>query len=196
MQLEKAEGIAVDICYYLKDHCEEDQIHIAGSIRRRKYDVKDIEIVLLPKRVEVKDMFGGIVSTPVTSDFEKHVKNVGNIIKGNPNGRYMKIELQQKIMLDLFMPVPADYYRQYAIRTGSSYYAHNVIAGGWLALGWCGSDMGLRRQDDCKRQRDKSGKNKWICINKNGELPPLWKSEEEFFDWIKVRFIHPSRRDI
>ena len=142
------------------------------------------------------DMFGEIVSTPVTSDFKKHVENIGKIIKGNANGRMMQIELKQKIMLDLFMPVPDDFYRQYAIRTGSVFYAHNVIAGGWQAIGWCGSDIGLRRQDDCERHKDKSGKNKWVCINKDGELAPVWKSEEEFFDWIKVKFIHPSRRDM
>jgi len=196
MDLEKAKGIAVDICHYIKNHCEENKIHIAGSVRRGKYDPKDIEIVLLPKRIEVKDMFGGIVSTPVTMDFKKHIDCIGKIIKGTAEGRMMQIELEQGIMLDLFMPAPDDFYRMYAIRTGSSFYAHNVIAGGWLAIGWCGSDMGLRRQDDCKRFKDKAGKNKWICINKDGELPPVWQSEEEFFDWIKVKFIHPSRRDM
>jgi len=99
-------------------------------------------------------------------------------------------------MLDLFLPQARDYYRQYAIRTGSRYFSHNVIAMAWLAQGWCGSDMGLRRQDDCERHKDKAGKNSWTCINKNGELPPVWDSEEAFFDWIKVKFVHPVKRDI
>ncbi|HEY8690541.1 MAG TPA: hypothetical protein VIM07_14995 [Chitinophagaceae bacterium] len=194
MELQKAEGIAIAISNYLKDYC--DKIYIAGSIRRRKYEVKDIEIVLLPKRVAHQDLFGGIISTPVIMEFKSRIENVGNVIKGVADGRMMQIQLEQGIMVDVFMPVADDFYRQYAIRTGSSFYAHNVIAGGWLAIGWCGSDIGLRRQEDCVRHKDKSGKNKWICINKNGELPPVWKSEEEFFDWIKVKFIHPSRRDI
>lgn len=194
MDLQKAEGIAIDICHYLQDYCE--KIHIAGSIRRRKYEVKDIEIVLAPKRVAHQDLFGNVISTPVSNEFKTRIENVGKIIKGNADGRMMQIELEKKIMVDVFIPVATDFYRQYAIRTGSSFYAHNVIAGGWLAIGWCGSDMGLRRQEDCKRYKDKSGKNKWICINKDGQLPPVWESEEEFFDWIKVKFIHPSRRDM
>lgn len=196
MQLQKAEGIAVGICHYLKDYCEENKIKIAGSVRRRKFEVKDIEIVLLPKRTEIKDMFGEITATPVISEFKKHIENTGKVVKGNANGRMMQIELEQKIMVDFFMPEAHDFYRMYAIRTGSSYYSHNVIAGAWLAGGWCGSDMGLRRQDDCRRYKDGAGRNKWECINKNGELPPVWQSEEEFFEWLKVRFVHPVRRDM
>ncbi|MEO8824108.1 MAG: hypothetical protein ABI366_11100 [Ginsengibacter sp.] len=194
MELKKAQSVAVGICEYIKDYCEENKVHIAGSIRRQKHEPKDIEIVLLPKRIENMDIFGAVISAPVTLDFKIHAENIGKVIKGNVNGRYMQIELKQKIMLDLFIPVPTDFYRIFAIRTGSSMYAHNVIAGAWLALGWCGSDMGLRRQEDCKRIKEKSGKNKWICVNKNGELPPVWKSEAELFDWLRIKFVHPQMR--
>lgn len=194
MELKMAQSIAVGICEYIKNYCEEGKVHIAGSIRRQKHEPKDIEIVLLPKRIEHLDIFGAVISTPVTLDFKNHAENIGNVIKGNVEGRYMQIELQQKIMLDLFMPEPKDFYRQYAIRTGSSFYAHNVIAGAWTALGWCGSDMGLRRQDDCKRVKEKSGKNKWLCINQKGQLPPVWNSEHELFEWLKIMFVHPQRR--
>ena len=194
MELKTAQSIAVGICEYIKKYCEEDKVHIAGSVRRLKAEPKDIEIVCLPKRVYHLDIFGAIISSPVTLDFKIHAENIGTILKGNVNGRYMQIELQQNIMLDMFLPEPKDYFRIFAIRTGSSFYAHNVIAGAWTALGWCGSDMGLRRQDDCKRIKEKSGKSKWICINQNGQLPPVWRSEEELFDWLKIKFVHPQRR--
>lgn len=197
MELLKAKAIAIEVCQYLKDYCEENKIHIAGSIRRQKFEVKDIEIVLLPKKVSHTDLFGAPVSTTVIHDFKIHIENTGKIIKGNANGRMMQVELEpSKIMVDFFMPEEKDFYRIYAIRTGSSFYAHNVIAGAWLALGWCGSDMGLRRQEDCRRYKDAAGKNKWQCVNINGELPPVWQSEEEFFDWLKVRYVHPQRRDM
>ena len=35
-------------------------INIAGSVRRQKPEVKDIEIVALPKVIEVKDMFDAV----------------------------------------------------------------------------------------------------------------------------------------
>lgn len=196
MELRMAEGLAVDICNYLKNDCKENKIHIAGSIRRRKHEVKDIEIVLLPKRVDHLDIFGEVISRPVTLAFKNRIENTGKIIKGNANGRMMQVELYQKIMVDFFIPEEKDFYRIYAIRTGSSLYAHNVIAGAWRALGWCGSDLGLRRQDDCRRYKDSAGKEKWQCVNKNGELPPVWEDEKHFFDWLRVKYVHPVRRDM
>jgi DNA polymerase/3'-5' exonuclease PolX len=47
MELKDAQGLAIEICQYIKNDCEENKIHIAGSIRRKKHEVKDIEIVLL-----------------------------------------------------------------------------------------------------------------------------------------------------
>lgn len=196
MQLQQAKAIAIEICAYLKDYCEENKIHIAGSIRRQKFEVKDIEIVLLPKKVVHNDLFGKPISTQVIHEFKTHIENTGKVIKGNANGRMMQVELQQKIMVDFFMPEEKDFYRIYAIRTGSSLYAHNVIAGAWRALGWCGSDLGLRRQDDCRRYKDSAGKEKWQCVNKNGELPPVWEDEKHFFDWLRVKYVHPVRRDM
>ena len=95
-------------------------------------------------------------------------------------------------MLDLFMPESRDYYRQYAIRTGSADYSFKVLAAGWRRKGWCGTPDGLRRVRDCKEVK----KSVWKCINPQAELPPVWQSEHEFFDWIGVRWIKPSLRNV
>jgi len=58
MDLKTAADIAVKICFILQPNCE--LIHLAGSIRRRKPEVKDIEIVCSPKVEVLKDMFGNI----------------------------------------------------------------------------------------------------------------------------------------
>lgn len=176
-----------------------DKWHIAGSIRREKLDVKDIEIVCQPRYFESQvGLFDASDATVVISqNYVEVVKSLGKVIKGKPEGRYMQIELPQRINLDLFMPNPADYFRQYAIRTGSADYAHKTIAAGWLKKGWCGSDHGLRRIVDCREEIDPiSNKRKWICINQNGERPPAWQSEQEFFDWIGVLWIMPKLRTI
>lgn len=85
----------------------------------------------------------------IIQNFVELVKSLGRVIKGKPDGRYMQIELPQRINLDLFMPEADDYFRQYAIRTGSAEYAAYTIAGGWRKIGWCGSDQGLRKTSDC-----------------------------------------------
>ena len=190
--LEVAQKIAVDICYKLQPFCE--KINIAGSVRRKKPEVKDIEIVCVPKQETQYDMFG----TPFTSGRSRGLRDLvltlGRAIKGSSNGKYMQIELPQGINLDLFMPDDFDYYRQYAIRTGSADYAAKIIATGWKKKGWCGSDKGLRKISDCVETKTPDGKSKWKCVKANAELPPVWQSEEQFFEWINVKMLHPSQR--
>ena len=192
MPLDDAKKIAISICYKLQPFCQ--VINIAGSVRRQKPQVKDIEIICIPKTATLKDMFGwdeGIIRTPM---FAKTVSELGSILKGNTDGKYMQIELPEKINLDLFIPDDFDYYRQYAIRTGSADYSAKIIASGWRKIGWCGSDKGLRKMSDCVESKTPDGKSKWKCVKSNAELPPVWKSEEEFFNWIKVEMLHPSQR--
>lgn len=186
-----AQEIADNLVKILSPHC--DIINIAGSVRRKKDFVKDIEIVCLPKRVVSTDLFGEEINSGVDPQFRKEVMSLGEIIKGNPDGRYMQIRLPQEIKLDLFMPAPDDYSRQFAMRTGSADYSGSVIAGGWVKLGWVGAeDAGLRRIEDCQKSPD----GKWRVINKNGERPPVWKSEEEFFEWLNVEWIEPEYRSL
>lgn len=198
MNLKEAQNIARIIYDRLFIHSE--KINIAGSIRREKPEVKDIEIVCQPKYIEggQVDLFNpSAASLVISPGFVWELKLLGKVIKGKPDGRYMQIELHQGINLDLFMPDPDDYYRQFAIRTGSADYAHRTIAAGWLKKGWCGSDIGLRRIEDCDGIVDKlTNKRKWYCRIPNAELPPVWESEKHFFDWIEVPYVQPRFRTI
>jgi len=177
MKLIKAIEIAERIVAQLQPFCE--RIDIAGSIRRKKEDVGDIEIVCIRKGSELFSFVGAI---------NKYV-----IIKGGADGKYTQRIVESEhgqINLDLFMPSAPDYFRQLAIRTGSSDYSARVIASGWKAKGWCGTDGGLRMIKECRS----IGKNKWVCITSRPTLPPVWHSEEEFFEWLGIEWIEPEKR--
>ena len=194
MELQKALHIADGLLETLTPHCE--TINIAGSCRRRKPDVHDIEIVCLPQMKMRKALFGEDTEDGRKKEFITVVGQLGKIIKGSAaDGQLVQVMLPEGISLDLFIPTRHDYYRKYALRTGSGDYAKNVIAAGWRKIGWSGcGDDGLRRTTDCIKTTGK--KPIWKCVNKNGELPPVWKSEQEFFDWIKVRYVEPQLRNI
>jgi hypothetical protein len=113
-------------------------------------------------------------------------------VKGNTEGRYMQFICKGGPTVDLFMPQAADYYRQLAIRTGSADYSSFVIANGWRRIGWVGTPDGLRRILDCTETKSKT----WWCWNPKPELPPEWKSEEEFFQWIQVPYVIPAKREV
>jgi DNA polymerase/3'-5' exonuclease PolX len=180
----------------LEPHCE--IIHIAGSLRRKEHTAKDIEILCLPKKeIKNSDLFGN-GEWIIARDFIEALATItATTVKGFIDGRYMQIILKAGYVLDLFLPSPNDYYRQLAIRTGSAEYAHNVIAAAWKRNGWCGSDHGLRRISDCIPKKDTTGKTiGWRCIRTDGELPPAWKSEPEFFQWLGLIWVPPEIRDI
>jgi hypothetical protein len=118
------------------------------------------------------------------------INSFGWVRIGKLNGRYMQIALNTGIDLDLFMPQLHDYYRIYAIRVGSADFSAKILAAGWARLGWCGvEDKGLRRIEDCKKEKDK-----WVLVNAYGEKPPVWESEEEFFKWLNIDYIEPKNR--
>ena len=173
----------------LEPHC--DKINIAGSVRRLNPSVKDIEVVCLPKKQFINsDLFGG-GDWYVTDQFKEAVNYISQKhFRGGWDDSYFKCQVKGGPLLDLFMPKPADYYRILAIRTGSAQFSRHVIAYGWVKKGWCGSNKGLRRITDCRRDGDG-----WKCINLKGEQPPVWQNEEEFFEWIGVEYIEPKDRN-
>lgn len=194
MEYSKAKNIAVALCYRLQPFC--DKINIAGSIRRQKPEVKDIEIVCLPKTYEEKDLFGGVSEVRRSEEFKVEAMLLGRVIKGKPSGRMMQIELPEGVNLDLFIPEPYDYYRQYAIRTGSSQYSNLVIATAWKKLGWCGTENGLRKISECEEVKLPDNKSKWICKKEFPIMPPVWENEEDFFKWLGIPCVHPSKRSM
>lgn len=177
-----ARAIAISVCQQLQEHCE--ALNIAGSLRRKKSYVKDIEILVKPKMVIEHDLFGAPIGSSPCTHFVKTVLALGRVIKGKPTGRYMQIELPEGIVLDLFIPQPGDYARQYAIRTGSATYAQHVIAAGWKRLGWVGTEDGLRKQHECEEKKTPDGKSKWTCKVDSPTLPPAWETEDDFFVWL------------
>lgn len=198
MILNEAKNIALDVWNKLKPQCT--IIKIAGSIRREKPEIGDVEIVALPKTETGTDLFGGPTEKVRIPSWKEKVFELGIVEKGNHFGKYMQIHLaQHDIDLDLFMPDVFDYWRQTCIRTGSAEWVQKFVAGGWRNLGWVGSDAGLRLQSECvSKTSETDGKKHWKCIVAKSEqtLPPHWKSEQEFFAWLGLKWIEPKYRTI
>ena len=76
MDIGRALGIALRLVDDLESGCK--RIEIAGSLRRGKPDVKDIEIAAIPRvTIEpVKDMFGSDYDTVEIFHFEEHLGNL------------------------------------------------------------------------------------------------------------------------
>lgn len=199
MHIREANQHAMKVFKVLLPHCV--MVNIAGSVRRMKQEgIKDIEIVCLPKTRAMAapqslDLFGSPL--PVLKEhsveFVKAVHSLGTIHSGDPaTGRYVALSTEG-VKVDLFMPQAHDYYRQLCLRTGSADFSSKVIAVAWKRKGWVGTPDGLRRQSEC--QYTKVGTKKtWKCISLTPTLPPVWQSEEEFFEWLGVDYVEPRLR--
>lgn len=163
--------IAVNALNTLISCC--DKIHIAGSIRRKKEFVHDIEIVCLPKEISSKDMFGE-EKTIRDSTFEKTVNTIGKVIIGNANGRMMQIELSESIILDLFIANKINYGNILLIRTGDWEFSR-FFMGTVLRKNGYHSEGGF--------------------VKKNEEIIPT-PDEDVLFKLCKLPFIDPEKRNL
>ena len=124
MEYERAYNIAWAVKSLLIPHCH--QVEIAGSIRRKKAEVKDIEIVAIPNPYETGLFESGIAT----------IVNMWDKVKGYLPCKYTQRMLPEGIKLDLFFATPENWGLIYAMRTGSAEYSHKVLGSAWKAAGY------------------------------------------------------------
>lgn len=176
MKLKLAQKLADKIVLELGPYCE--RIDVAGSVRRKDPEPGDIEIVCLRRG---RDLI----------NFVETVKRWKKS-NGEPTGRYTQRYVQfgdLEYVVDIFIPQRHDYIRQLVIRTGSAEFVKNKIAAKWVANGWRGTEDGLRLDLECISQNSA-----WKCIADEPTLPPVWQTEEEFFQWLGVEYVSPEFR--
>lgn len=112
MELQKAYEIAYHLHGQLSPHC--DKCNVAGSIRRGKEHVKDIEIVACPTPARYADFLAALRRYP--------------IVKGKPDvkARYLKLQLAG-IAADVFITTPARWGWTLILRTGSAEFNMRLL---------------------------------------------------------------------
>lgn len=137
--LKEAAAHANEVVTALKPYCI--KIEPAGSIRRKKEDVGDIEIVCLPERqgLILNGQIQLFEAVPIQQqplpEFVKIV-NQWPSVKGDPRGKYTQRILPCGIKLDLFIANPDNWGLILAMRTGSSHFSMVNLACTWSAMGY------------------------------------------------------------
>lgn len=115
MKYARAASIAVDFVDTLRPFCE--RIQIGGSLRRERADVKDIEVVCIPKYCTIREGLFSEEVTRICPEFLEVVNSYpGN--KGRADGKYTQRRLPQGINVDVFMCSPDNWGAIFLIRTG------------------------------------------------------------------------------
>lgn len=152
MEYERAVTLASGLLAALAPSCH--RIEVAGSVRRRKADVKDIELVAIPRWADrpvdgqalLFDAEGGLFEEPVESVnlLQEAVQDLADagrlsVIKPNvddvvawhlePQGRYWRLYLpRHNLKIDLFLATPETWGLVFTIRTGSAEFARAMLA--------------------------------------------------------------------
>jgi DNA polymerase/3'-5' exonuclease PolX len=163
--LKEAESIANDILNQIKPFCE--RCEIAGSIRRKKEMVKDIEIVAIPKPYQ-----HGLFEDGIASVVNKWQKEKGELEYGKC--KYTQRILPEGIKLDLFFAEQGNWGLIFAIRTGSADYSYKVLATGWKNLGYT-SEGGY--------------------LTQNGKVYDV-PEEVDLFRRLNIPFTEPEKRNL
>ncbi|MFZ3011418.1 MAG: hypothetical protein WA060_00230 [Minisyncoccia bacterium] len=163
--LAEAEAIALKVLEQLKPYCI--RAEIAGSIRRKKADCGDVEIVAIPLPYSTGLLEDGIAS----------VVNKWPKIKGEmeyEKTKYTQRILPEGIKLDLFFAEEGNWGSVFAIRTGSANYSHKVLANGWVRQGF---------------------KSEGGYLFRDGERYEI-REEKDLFKLIGIPFVEPEYRNL
>lgn len=173
MNLFQAEDIAQTLVEQMRPHCE--RIQIAGSIRRQKPNVGDIEIVAIPKwepRTDPADLFGAEI--PYNVLFGDWSASAGiEWLKGwNADGKFWQGMLPQGIKLDLFLVNDRNWGNQLLVRTGCAEFSRAVVTHA--------AEQGFPFRDGYVRGRD----------GRQLEMP----TERDVFALLDLEYVVPEAR--
>lgn len=127
------EPIAEEVKAHLSPYCS--RIEIAGSIRRRRAEIGDIELVLIPKTMTMPksqgNMFSpgesdevripGFINAVDTYKLKFNAKEKGIKLIGDPaKGKYCRRITPEKIQLDIFIANQDNWGYILVLRTGGA----------------------------------------------------------------------------
>jgi DNA polymerase (family 10) len=132
MKLEKAKSIAKELIYYLAPGV--NRIVIAGSIRRQKPDVGDIELLCIPRFIDGVDQLDRVIRTLVDQGNLDYRRNkLGSRVYG-PKNKLM-VHLPSGIGVDIFSTDAECWPVALVVRTGGE-RTNKRIASAALRKGW------------------------------------------------------------
>ena len=161
----QAYGIALEVVEQLKPFCK--RVAIAGSVRRKKKDCGDIEVLAEPLPYST-----GLFESGIATIVNKWTKVRGELEYGKT--KYTQRKLPCGMSLDLFFADEKNWGYIFAIRTGSDDFSHHILAKRWVQCGYKGKDG---------------------YLTKDGEIVEV-KEEKDFFKLIGMPFVEPENRNL
>lgn len=176
IDLNEAEGIANKVRQHILPAM--DRVEVAGSIRRQKPIVGDIEICGIPADRE------RLIS--LLSDVGQHIKpGVPGAVPWTPKvtAKYLRVRLEEGMNLDVFLATPDNWGGLYMMRTGSGASPDGNTFHGFIPgiFGRWKKMSGGGRMTEC------------MPTMPDGTQLPV-AEEQDFFDLLEMDFVPPQER--
>jgi DNA polymerase/3'-5' exonuclease PolX len=178
--------IARKFVQFLKPRCE--KLVVAGSLRRRRPMVNDIEILYIPKMELVTDkgdLFGAQASVSsadrgLDTLLELGVldkrPNVGGVCAWGPKNK-LGLHLGSGIAIDFFTATRENWFNYLVCRTGGA--NNNVrICNAAIARGWKWNPYGVG----------------FSRVNRDRDEVRAMQSEREVFEFVGLPYLEPNER--
>ncbi len=201
--------IAEKIVEGLRPYC--DRIEIAGSLRRHRPTIGDIEVVAIPIMTDFTDLFGDILQEinqlhlhlDYLLEKQKIAKarsDKGRTLWGKKLRRFgITTKQGQTYHIDLFMCDPNNWGNTYLIRTGSKDFSRWMVTReNTLYRPGIFGPLPLTMKHDLGRlwQQNEEDKSQWDAVPFTEEsdwfnlvqlpfIPPQFREDDKWFDWME-----------
>lgn len=164
----EARALADKLIALLKPHIVRG--NIAGSFRRGKAELSDLDIVVIPQMENIKDMFDNVIGSQPIQGFISTINSWEKII-GEPTGKYCK-RIIDGHKVEIAITTPKNFGCLLVIRTGDADFTHKLMI--------------IARQRGFE-QRDG-------YLYKGDKLIPCYE-EKDYFAALGIPYIEPHLRD-
>ncbi len=204
MNLTTAQSIAASLVETLRPACV--RIEIAGSLRRAKAEVGDIEIVCIPitSVFTLDDLFGQPYETVTINHLDE---TLDALLYGDPweldpqlkrNGPHYKRlrHIQAGVCCDLFITDPRRWGVIYTIRTGPAAFSQALVSQALQHHTFV--DDGLLHGHSRIYKTDEQGKSIPLPCPRGESCSLVVSTPEEidFFNALGLPFVEPARRSL
>lgn len=175
-------AVARELVIALRGVCAPDRLVIGGSLRRRKSEVGDVEVIFVPRtesRPDPADLFGKTVPTNLVDEVLARLLGEGRIEKRGGWGPWNKYarHVASGIPVDFFTATQANWGNYLVCRTGGA-ATNKAICNGAIARGWHWSPYG------------EGFKRRWQGEDQSYEC----RTEEDVFAFAGLPFQEPWER--
>lgn len=142
MRLREAQGIAERLAGLMRPFCA--RVEVAGSVRRSSAEVKDVELVAIPRwegrpasalslfteEAERVNLLHGWATTQAAAAGVRWIKpGTPDVVdwEPKPEGKYRRALVDDRVKLDLFLASAENYGLILLIRTGSAEFSQAVM---------------------------------------------------------------------